>query len=320
MSKNEFAIIDSFFKRKRPARAEVVLGIGDDAAILTIPSTEQIVMTIDTMVEGVHFDASVAPQDLGYKLVAVNLSDLAAMGARPIAVLLALTLPQADETWLQAFSAGMFELLDQFNCQLIGGDLTQGKLTCSLQATGLVAAGTALTRQDAQVDDLIYVSGELGIAALGLAITQQKITLPLDQQTFFLQHLHRPTPRVALGLALVGLANSAIDISDGLVADLDHLLQQSSVGAMLYAKTFPFRHLTSHVPESQALALALYGGDDYELCFTVPPHNTVLLEQTFAAVPGAVHCIGKITAQPGIQLQYGTGVMEQLVPRGYQHF
>jgi thiamine-monophosphate kinase len=307
----EFELIEKFFQQT-PKRSDVVLGIGDDCAIVEIPELQQLAVTMDTLVSGVHFFENAAAFDVGYKSLAVNLSDLAAMGARPAWVTLALTLPEANEIWLKEFCRGFFELVKRFNLQLIGGDLTRGPLSITVQAQGFLPVGKALTRGGAKVGDLIFVSGTLGDAAFALKCLREKI--PVDESA--LAHLHRPEPRIELGEEILTLAHAAIDISDGLAADLKHILEKSSVGAVIDVEKLPLSDaLHAAVSEDEAFALALNGGDDYELCFTAPAS----LADTFCEMQLPITCIGKITSQKTLELQQN-GKIYHGKTAGYQHF
>lgn len=314
----EFALIESYFKNKTQLRSDTILGIGDDAALLHVPPQQLLVAAIDTIVSGVHFLPETSPYDIAYKALAVNLSDLAAMGAEPAWLTLALTLPQSDSAWLQQFSDGLFALANQYHMQLVGGDTTRGPLTVTIQAHGFVPPQQALLRSGAQAGDKIYVSGILGDAALGLKILTENIIVTDDARTYLLQRHHRPSPRVELGLSLRNIASSAIDISDGLLADLQHILDTSGVGATVDVDKLPLSNaLREHLSKDDAKKMALTGGDDYELCFTVPSqHEAALLVQlNQQSVPCT--CIGVINQQPGILLDNFAGKIEYA---GFKHF
>jgi thiamine-monophosphate kinase len=262
------------------------------------------------MVENVHFFADVEPESLGHKLLAVNLSDLAAMGAEPFAVSLALTLPRVDNLWLQGFSQGFLALAREHNVDLIGGDTTAGPLTLTVQALGVVPKGQALLRSTAQVGDLVYVSGQIGNAGLGLKIKQG---YACDNAESALRSFHKPQPRVQAGLALRGKARACIDISDGLAADLGHILQKSAVGACIdYAKLPLSAELNKYIELTGEHNLPLIAGDDYELCFTVPPQIAATKE-----IDG--YCIGVIEAEPGLRIRRN-GQLHTLKVGGYEHF
>jgi thiamine-monophosphate kinase len=315
---DEFSLIKRYFQRKAKQRPDVMMGIGDDAAILKIPQGELLAAAIDTMVAGVHFPEKTSPFDIGYKALAVNLSDLAAMGAAPAWLTLALTMPQSDSDWLQAFADGLFLLANKFDMQLVGGDTTRGPLTISIQAHGFVKPDDIIYRHGAKAGDQVYVSGTLGDAGLGLlAVTQQK-QLHDHDKNFILQRLNRPQPRVELGMALRGIASSAIDVSDGLIADLRHILDASQVGAVIHAENLPLSSaLKNNLTNEEAVKLALTSGDDYELCFTIPKSR----EQEFLSKINSlsVPCtrIGDIISQPELQVN---GYHGEISTTGYQHF
>lgn len=314
MTIGEFDIIEKFFKKQSVSRDDVVLNIGDDCAILDIPTDQQLAITMDTLVAGVHFPINTPAYDIGYKSLAVNLSDLAAMGATPAWITLALTLHNANEKWLTEFSRGVFDLAKQHNVQLIGGDLTHGPLTITIQAHGFVPKGQALKRSSAKSGDLIFVTNTLGDAALGLAIAQNKISAPKLFEEYLLKRLNRPEPQVTIGQQLLGIAHAAIDISDGLAADLRHILDSSNVGATLFVDDLPLSPaLRESVSPREALHFALTGGDDYELCFTVAKDKEDLFKNHFT-------CIGVITEKPGLDLRYKDGSTYNDPIDGYLHF
>jgi len=308
----EFDIISRYFKHKIK-RSDVILGIGDDAALCTIPPNRQLVIAIDTLVPGVHFPIKTPPEDIGYKALAVNLSDMAAMGATPAWMTLALTCPKIDETWLTKFSQGLLELADVAQVSLIGGDTTRGPLSITIQISGLVPPHCALQRCGAQPGDGIYVTGTLGDAGLGLASVKKQVTLPGKIQAFVESRLNRPTPRLSEGQALRGIASSAIDISDGLVADLGHILSASGVGATIELERLPLSSaLRESLPLEQAWYLALGAGDDYELCFTVPRENRL--------PAGSFVRIGTVEKNPGLRCLKTDGCLFMPQKMGYQHF
>jgi thiamine-monophosphate kinase len=306
----EFDLIRRFFGVYPPQHPYNQLGIGDDCALLRIPETCQLAVTTDTMVENVHFFADVDPQWLGHKLLAVNLSDLAAMGAEPFAVTLALTLPKVDTQWLKAFSLGFMTLARQFNVDLIGGDTTSGPLTLTVQAMGAVPQGKALLRSTAKVGDYIYVSGQLGNAGLGLKIKQGYVCNNPEQM---LTCFHKPQPKVAQGLAIRELAHACIDISDGLASDLGHILQQSGVGACLQYAELPLSlQVKDYIQLTNDYAMPLTAGDDYELCFTIAP-------QQQAQLPTGFYPIGVIEAEAGLRM-VKDGKLKTLEVKGFEHF
>lgn len=311
MTLHEFDIIAKYFSTQEMRRDDVVLGIGDDCAIVDVAPGQQVVITTDSLVASVHFPTHTSAYDIGYKSLAVNLSDLAAMGATPAWFTLALTIPDANEKWLQEFSQGLFALAERYQVQLIGGDLTRGPLTISITAHGLVPKNQALKRSGAQVGDLIYVTNTLGDAALGLRALQNEVALAEKGKEIIFNKLNRPEPRVETGLQLRGLANAAIDISDGLAADLSHMLTASHAGAIVYVDDLPLSDAVRRT--QQPFDLALSGGDDYELCFTLPKEKTHLLKQPCT-------CIGIITEKPGLDLRFKDGTSYNSSQKGYQHF
>jgi thiamine-monophosphate kinase len=314
----EFDLIRRFFTRG--ARGDVALGVGDDCALLTVPAGRQLAVSIDTLVEGVHFFPGTDPGSLGHKLLAVGLSDLAAMGAEPAWATLALTLPTADVAWLAAFSEGLYALGEAHGVQVVGGDTTRGPLTLSAQLHGLVPAGQAITRGGAHPGDDLYVTGLPGEAALAIEARAGRRVLHEPWTAHLLSRLDRPQPRVAAGLALRGLATAAIDVSDGLAADLAHILEASGVGAELWDAALPVSPaLAAHLGRDQALERVLGGGDDYELCFTAPPGARETIGAAFAALGLPLVRIGRMVAGPGLRRLGARG--ERLpLPPGYRHF
>ena len=302
MALGEFQVIERFFSALGATRDDVHLGVGDDCAVLDVPAGRQLAVTLDTLVEGIHFVQGVDPEALGHKALAVNLSDLAAMGAEPAWVTLALTLPSVDESWLAAFARGFGDLARRYGVALVGGDTTRGPLSISIEAHGFVAADAALRRDGACPGDLIYVTGTLGDAALGLLVQQGLYTAP-EHLGFLRSRLDRPTPRIEAGLALRGLATSAIDISDGLASDLGHVLDASGCGATLYLDRLPLSSgVRDYVEEAGDWAPALSGGDDYELCFTVPERRQGEAERLADELECGVNWIGIIDRQPGLRV------------------
>lgn len=307
---SEFSLIDRFFKRLT-INTEISQSIGDDCALLSIPDGYELAITTDTMVANVHFFADCEPYDLGYKLLAVNLSDLAAMGAKPLAVTLALTLPKVDEVWLTSFAQGFFALAEHYQADLIGGDTTSGPLTLTVQALGLLPKGQALRRSTAKPGDIICVTGLLGEAGLGLKIKQGYVCNNPEKA---LLRFNRPEPQVAIGQALLGIANACIDISDGLCGDLGHILQQSGVGAQLNWDAMPFSmEVVSYIMETGDWQMPITAGDDYELCFTVSPENKGKLSN----IPHTK--IGIIEVQLGLRL-YKSGYIQPLQGKSFEHF
>lgn len=320
MALSEFALIARYFAAQ-PARDDVILGVGDDCALLSVPPGMQLAVSIDTMVAGVHFPLETHPTDIGHKLMAVNLSDLAAMGAQPAWATLALTLPSSDADWLEAFCTGLYGLAAHYQVQIVGGDTTHGPLALSLQIHGFVPAGQALRRSGARVGDLILLTGPLGEAAIGLDCLIHGLSLPEPLRTQAITRLNRPAPRVAAGLALQGLANSAIDISDGLIADLGHILNASGVGAVVELDCLPRTEvLTAALAAGATLDRLLSGGDDYELCFTCAADQLAAVTDALAKAGVDCHPIGHIVPTPGLQLLQSDGTVYRAAQSGYDHF
>jgi len=319
---SEFSLIKQYFDKLTVERDDVELGIGDDCALLQCPADHVLAVSIDTLVESIHFFADVSPESLGHKSLAVGLSDLAAMGAKPAWFTLALTLPEVNNSWLQGFSQGLAKLAEQHHIQLVGGDTTRGPLTISIQVHGFVKAEQALRRSGASLGDLIYVTGTLGDAGAAL---QQRLTqwgddsLTAEDKAYFLQRLEQPSPRNSIGQTLLGLASSAIDISDGLVADLGHILKKSHVGARLDLSKLPLSTAMEKVARQDAEKLALKSGDDYELCFTVPARHESEIEQL---LQGQCTRIGMITDDNGLFYINDSDDLIDLseIGTGYDHF
>ncbi|WP_305856782.1 thiamine-phosphate kinase [Balneatrix alpica] len=322
MSLSEFELIERFFKRPQLAHGQgVILGIGDDCALLNLHHGEQMAISLDTMVAGVHFPLHAAPRDIGYRLLASNLSDLAAMGAEPMCFTLGLTLPQVEETWLEGFSQGLAELAQQYHLALVGGDTTRGPLTLSIQVHGRVPAGQALRRDGAMHGDLIYVSGTLGDAAAGLAYALAGAQPSEEASGYLWQRFYRPSPRLELGMRLRPYASAVIDISDGLLADLGHVLKASHMGADLQLDSLPLSEaLRSTRDAEQALQLALCGGEDFELCFTVSPQEESQMLRALQHLSVPVTRIGQVHQRTGLRLWQGEQSYPLPAQAGYQHF
>lgn len=322
MACGEFSLIARYFDRVRRARLDVETGIGDDCALLNIPDKQTLAISTDTLVSGNHFLPDISPVDLAHKALASNLSDLAAMGADPAWLTLAITLPDVDEAWLEAFSDSLFEQINYYDMQLIGGDTTRGPLSMTLGIYGYVPAGRALKRSGAKPGDWIYVTGTPGDSAAGLAILQDRLHVDNEQDAQWLVKRHlRPTPRILHGQALRDLASAAIDLSDGLSSDLGHIVKASDCGAMLDMDAMPFSDaMRRHVEPEQALRWALAGGEDYELCFTVPERNRGALDVAIGHLGVPFTCIGQMSADvEGIQFSRdGKPVSFDL--KGYDHF
>ncbi|MDO8705042.1 MAG: thiamine-phosphate kinase [Sulfuricaulis sp.] len=315
---NEFELIRTFFARQPVSRADVKTGIGDDAALLRPPHNQCLTVTSDLLVAGVHFFPDVDPVSLGHKALAVNLSDLAAMGAEPAWFLLNLTLPNVDAAWLEKFCQGMFDLAREYNVQLVGGDTSRGPLAIGIEAHGFVPEAMALRRAAAKAGDRIYVTGTLGDAALALRHRREEIRLPERDFAAVAGQLDRPTPRVREGMALRGIAHGAIDISDGLLADLGHILEMSGVGARIFLDRIPVSDVTRRHLAETGWETVLAGGDDYELCFTVPDNNVAALEKLKFAC--GFHRIGEIEAVPGLRVMDESGKPYYPKATGHNHF
>ncbi|MBI5331738.1 MAG: thiamine-phosphate kinase [Betaproteobacteria bacterium] len=315
---SEFDLIARHFTRPCPG---ATLGVGDDAALLRPAPGMDLAVSTDMLVSGRHFLPDTDPRRLGHKTLAVNLSDLAAMGAIPRWATLALALPQADEAWLAAFSAGFFDLAAHHGVDLVGGDTTRGPLALSVTILGEVESGRALRRDAARAGDELWVSGELGGAALGLMHVQGALHLNAEHARACLARLEAPQPRVALGRALIGLARAAIDVSDGLLADLGHILERSGVGAELALERLPVPAALSPLMAQEAgRACALAGGDDYELCFTAPVSAREALAELEAELGLRLTRIGQITATAGLTVRDGEGRPLPTLRQGYDHF
>jgi len=314
----EFDLIARFFSRPAPSAA---LGVGDDAALLVPTGGNQIVVTSDTLVCGIHFLAETDPHALGHKTLAVNLSDLAAMGARPRWVLLAITLPEINESWLSAFANGFYDLAQRNGVELVGGDTTRGPLAFTVTAIGEVAAGKALRRDQANQGDDLWVSGQLGSAALALAHLRGDLRMKGSGLDECLTKLHKPMPRVELGQALVGVASSAIDVSDGLVADAGHIAQRSGVRIELNYADMPCAgEVMSMKNQPLARQALLAGGDDYELLFSVPPDRSGQVDAISARLRLAITRIGRICNGSGVTVLDDAGKAIELKMAGHDHF
>ena len=310
MSVSEFSLIQRYFSSQAISNPVNRLGIGDDCALMSIPSGYELAVTTDTMVENVHFFAGTDPKALGHKLLAVNLSDLAAMGAEPVSVTLALTLPEVDEHWLKEFSEGFLSLAKQFSVDLIGGDTTSGPLTLTVQALGIVPEGLAIRRSTAKPGDFVFVTGSLGEAGLGLKINTG---YECDSPETALKQFHQPNPRVKEGLAIRAYANSCIDLSDGIASDLKHILEKSDVGARLDWDKLPLsKEVDEYINVTDDWVMPLSAGDDYELCFTVSPDKIDAID---------IECtqIGVIEENPGLRIQRD-GVTKDMEAKGFEHF
>ena len=318
----EFNLIEDFFKAKSIQRKDVIIGIGDDGAVTHVPQGQALVTTTDTLLSGVHFLADTPAHAIAQKAIAVNLSDLAAMGAQPAWISLSLSMPEMDENWLQDFSNGLQQHAEYYSVQLIGGDTVKGPLAITITAQGFVPVSQAITRSQAKAGDSVYVTGTLGDAGLGLHLAQKKIVIEnLQHQDYLIKRLNYPTPRLLIGTSLRRVASSCIDISDGLVSDIQHILKSSQCGATLHVDKLPLSYaLKDSVSSEQAIDYALGAGDDYELLFTVSEEQKVPLETTFASANVSATCIGQLNGNIGkLELRQGdkpftyTGI-------GYHHF
>jgi len=333
---NEFDLINRYFADRTLTRADVVTGIGDDAAVIALPVEQKLVVAVDTLVCGVHFSNDASPYDIGYKALAVNLSDFAAMAAVPTWMTLSLTLPQCSESWLKDFSEGLLALAEEFSIELVGGDTTRGPLSVTVQLMGVQSKDEAsVLRSGARPGDLVYVTGCLGDAGLGLLVSQG--ILPVNKVfDSAVQRLHRPRARVEFGQALSGLATAGIDVSDGFLADLGHIIEASHVGARLNLDVIPLSHAYHYletaglahllVKEEAELSLApslkfaLSAGDDYELCFTIPPEQQEQLDAVAASMECMITPVGTIETGASMVGVDVLGKEIQLAKRGYQHF
>jgi thiamine-monophosphate kinase len=328
----EFELIQRFFKTGADAmnpKSEIGLGIGDDCALIHPSSNQEIAITTDMLVEGRHFFVGADPELLGRKALAVNLSDLAAMGATPLGFTLALALPSADQIWLEAFSKGLFSLAKQFSCSLLGGDTTAGPLTISITAFGTIPKGEAIRRSGAKPGDDIWVSGELGDARLALAALRHEIALTEIDLKQIEDRMHQPIPRVELGTHLRGLATAALDISDGLLGDLKHILNQSKVDAQIWIDQLPKSAILLKQDLSIQNQFAASGGDDYEICFTADKHQRDAFEQISKTLNLPLTHIGQILEMKGnvalieILNSNGTqlsGIETTVLMKSFDHF
>lgn len=311
---DEFELIRRHFATLAPQGEGVVLGVGDDCALLSVPAGHELAVTTDTLVAGRHFPMETAPADIGWKSLAVNLSDLAAMGAAPHAFTLALTMPEADSAWLEAFADGLGALARASAIPLVGGDTTRGPLSITITAMGLVPAGRALRRSAARAGDIVCVTGTLGDAALALREWQAGRTAPRALRS----RLDRPEPRLATGRALRDIAHAAIDLSDGLAGDLGHILAASGVGATIEAARLPSSAAFDELAQpGERLALQAGGGDDYELCVCLPARRFETARRQ-ADVPLTV--VGRIENAPGLRFVDANGATIEVPPDGFRHF
>jgi thiamine-monophosphate kinase len=314
---SEFDLIRDHFSRLGVGRSDVSIGVGDDCALLRVPSGTELAVSIDTLVSGVHFLADSDPEGLGHKCLAVGLSDLAAMGAEPAWATLALTIPRADEDWLRSFSRGFSELAGKYGVELVGGDTTRGPLSVSVQVHGLVPPNLALRRDGARPGDLICVSGTLGDA--GLALRRLSAGDPVS--AFLRDRLERPVPRVGLGLALRGIASAVIDLSDGLAADLGHVLEASGAGAQVRLAELPLSaDVRDPVSAGGDWELAVASGDDYELCFCIPPNRRPEIRGLQERSGTRIQIVGCIQPEGGLHFVLEDGAKWCPERSGFDHF
>ncbi|BCL75046.1 thiamine-monophosphate kinase [Jeongeupia sp. HS-3] len=315
---NEFDLIGRYFAR--PAR-RALLGVGDDCALLSPPPPGQVLaVSVDMLVEGRHFFAGVDPRALGHKTLAVNLSDLAAMGAKPAWFTLALALPGADADWLAGFADGLFALADAADIELVGGDTTRGPLTLSIQVAGHVPAGQAMRRDGARLGDDVWVSGALGAAAMAVRHRAGEIELDAPMLAACSARLDWPSPRLALGERLLGHASAALDVSDGLIGDLGHICECSGLGGDIDWLQVPVDVVISHLPESVRQSAALAGGDDYELCFTAAPSEREAIVSLSDSLGLPLSRIGRMRAGQGVAVLDADGQVLPLARGGFDHF
>lgn len=321
MSDSEFALISRFFSQQSVQRSDVDIGVGDDAAVLQVRAGQRLAISTDVLVAGQHFFADADPVGVGHKALAVNLSDLAAMGATPAWVTLGLTLPAVNESWLAGFCQGFFSLAEHHGVQLIGGDTTRGPLSIAVQIHGWLDGAMVLTRSGAQPGDRICVTGTLGDACLGLALLRGEQVVKADYQAYLRQRLEQPQPRIQAGQQLLGLATAAIDISDGLAQDLGHILRLSRVGARLDLLQLPASaELQATLAEHERWRAMLTGGDDYELCFTVPAARLATVQALSSGWDCGCTVIGTIDTQPGLRCVLPDGALWTPSHLGYDHF
>jgi thiamine-monophosphate kinase len=317
VSRDEFQLIQRFFAQTVDD-PDVLVGIGDDAAVVN--ATGPLAMATDTLVEGVHFPKRTTADAVGYRILAVNLSDLAAMGAQPRWCTLALTIADADEQWLEGFTTGFFGLAAAHEVSLVGGDLTRGPLSATLHLVGSVKTNGLLTRGDAHVGDDVYVTGSLGDAAAGLALINEDANDAGPEHRALAERFYRPSPRVAAGRALASIASAAIDVSDGLIADLGHLCQASGCGAIIDVEHLPLSaELLALFPPQTAQAYALSGGDDYELCFTAAAAKAQAVEAALEASGASARRIGELVLGAGVECRRG-GEPFSPAYAGHSHF
>nr|WP_301289560.1 thiamine-phosphate kinase [Natronocella acetinitrilica] len=314
-------MIARYFSELGFRREDVALGVGDDSALVDPPPGQRLAICTDTLVSGIHFPEDAPAESVGHKALAVNLSDLAAMGAEPAWATLSLTLPEPDEDWIAPFARGLGDLARYHRMSVVGGDLSRGPLSITVQAIGLVPPGRALRRSRASVGDAVLVSGTLGDAALGLRLWRRRAVSVASDASWLMERLHRPTARVSLGMALRDVATACIDVSDGLAADLDHLLAASGVGAVVDVDRLPLSDAGLRFGGGRShWRTALTGGDDYELCFTVPRQRLHAVDAVASRVGVQLTRIGTVQPGKGLQLVRSDRTPVRLTDTGYRHF
>jgi thiamine-monophosphate kinase len=330
MPVSEFDLIRTYFNKPgliptQEQSARIPLGIGDDCALIDLPPEKLLAVSMDTLIADVHFPAKADPALIAQRALAVNLSDLAAMGAEPLAFTLALSLPKAEESWLQAFSLGLETLVQTYHCPLIGGDITKGSLSITIQVHGLLNKDEVMTRKGAKPGDLVYVSGELGSAGLALSLMSNGMSLDKPDTKELHVAYFQPEPRISLGQGCAGIASAAIDISDGLMADLGHIAKQSDVGIELDAKAIPVARAVKKImgamgDRSKGLNLALTAGDEYELAIIVAEDRREALQQTAVAINVPLTLIGRVVKGSRVKCLDNNGHEIEVKNLGYQHF
>ena len=318
----EFDLIDRFFKNGGHQRKDVLIGIGDDAALTKVAENQCLATTTDTLVSGVHFLEDTPARAVAYKAVAANLSDLAAMGAEPAWINLSLSLPNSEATWLEEFTEGLYELCQYYSVQLIGGDTVSGPLSLTITAQGFVPQASALTRKGAQPGDWVYVTGNLGDAGAGLDILRGELAAVGEDAAYLVKRHYYPSPRVMAGTTLRRSASACIDISDGLLADLGHVLEASGCGALIHVDRLPIsEHLANVVDAEKAIQYGLTAGDDYELLFTIGEELKSKVETAFSSFNIQATCIGQVTgAQGKIELKHNDKPYQHTGRKGFEHF
>lgn len=316
---DEFSLIEKFFKPLSLKRDDVLLAIGDDAACLHVPEGMNLLVSTDTLVSNIHFLSTWDPYDIACRAVMVNISDLAAMAAKPCWAILALTLPEMDSDWLESFSRGLSDSLKKFDVSLIGGDTTRGPLSITVTVFGQAPYGQEVRRSGAKPGDIICVSGNLGAAALAVKSFDRTDVMPEDKAEL-MNHLIHPKPRIDLNDFLRHYAHAAVDISDGLSADLNHICVASGVGACLLRESIPIHPLLNKYCPDKAVDLALTGGDDYELCFTVSADQFESFTRALNKIDLVCYPVGVIEKMPGLRIKTADNQSKELIPRGYSHF